>query len=92
MNILHLTIAETLQTSYGVKGCCLAEIHDHELINYIDNKAKCRHLKKFTCKGTVRQVFIGVYRLKNLQSIKLYSADTVSHVGILTQLCELLPL
>ncbi len=37
-------------------------------------------------------MFIGVYRLKNLQAIKLYSADTVSHVGILTQLCELLPL
>jgi hypothetical protein len=30
----------------------------HELINYIDTKAKCRHLNKFTCKGTLRQVFI----------------------------------
>ncbi len=27
----------------------------HWLINYIDNKVKCRHLKKFTCKGTLRQ-------------------------------------
>jgi hypothetical protein len=30
----------------------------HELINYIDTKAKCRHLKKLTCKGTLRQVFV----------------------------------
>jgi hypothetical protein len=29
----------------------------HGLIDYIDTKAKC-HLKKFTCKGTLRQVFI----------------------------------
>jgi hypothetical protein len=28
------------------------------LINYIDTKAKCRQLKKLTCKGTLRQVFI----------------------------------
>jgi hypothetical protein len=25
---------------------------------YMDTKAKCRHLKKVTCKGTLRQVFI----------------------------------
>ncbi len=30
----------------------------HGLINYIDTKAKCSHLQKFTCKGTSRQVFI----------------------------------
>ncbi len=35
----------------------------HGLINYIDTKAKCRHRKKLTCKGTLRQVFIRVYRL-----------------------------
>jgi hypothetical protein len=28
----------------------------HGLINYIDTKAKCFHLKKLTCKGTLRQV------------------------------------
>jgi hypothetical protein len=54
---------------------------DHGLINYIDSQAKC-HLKKFTCKGTLRQVFIRVYTL-NIQSVKfVFSA----------QLCELLPL
>ncbi len=31
---------------------------NHGLINYMDLKAKCRHLKKLTCKGTLRQVFI----------------------------------
>jgi hypothetical protein len=33
-------------------------------MNYIDTKAKCRHLKKFTCKGTFRQMFIRVYRVE----------------------------
>ncbi len=55
---------------------------DHWLINYIDTKAKFCHLKQITCKGTLRQVFIRVYRLE-IQSIMLvFSA----------QLCELLPL
>jgi hypothetical protein len=30
----------------------------YRLINYVDTKAKCRHIKKFTYKGTSRQVFI----------------------------------
>jgi hypothetical protein len=45
----------------------------HGQINYIDIKAKCRHLKQLTCKGPLQQVFIRVYR----QEI-----CTVSHVGI----------
>ncbi len=51
-------------------------------INYIDIKAKCRHLKKLTCKETLRQVFITVYRLE-IQSVMLVFS---------TQLRELLPL
>jgi hypothetical protein len=35
----------------------------HGLINYIDTTTKCRHLKKLTCKVTLRQVSIRVYRL-----------------------------
>ncbi len=31
---------------------------DHGLLNYKDTKTKCRHLKKFTRKGTLQQVFI----------------------------------
>ncbi len=42
----------------------------HWLINYIDTKAKCRHLKKLTCKGTLWQVFIRVYKLE-IQSVIL---------------------
>ncbi len=33
----------------------------HGLINYIDTKAKCRRLRKLTCIGTLRQVFVRVY-------------------------------
>jgi hypothetical protein len=42
----------------------------HGLINCKDTKAKGRHLKKLTCKGTWRQVFIRVYRLE-IQPIML---------------------
>ncbi len=31
---------------------------DHRLINYIDSKEKCRHLKILTCKATFWQAFI----------------------------------
>jgi hypothetical protein len=56
---------------------------DHGLINYIETKAKGCHLKKFTCKGTLRQVFIIVYRLE------LH----FNHMLVfLTQLCEVLTL
>ncbi len=36
----------------------------------VDTKAKCRHLKKITPKGTLRQVFIRVYKLE-IQSATL---------------------
>jgi hypothetical protein len=45
---------------------------EHGLITYINIKEKCRHLKKLTCKGTLRQVFI-----------RIYTGDTVGHVGII---------
>ncbi len=53
----------------------------HGLINYINTKAKCRHLKKFTCKGTLLHMFIRVYRLVK-QSVML---------EFLTKFCELCP-
>jgi hypothetical protein len=66
-------------TSY-LRGAA-AYIHAHGLINYIDTKAICCHChpKKLTCKGTLRQVFIRVYRLE-IQSVMLVFS---------TQLCEL---
>ncbi len=50
----------------------------HGLINFIETKAKCRHLKKFTHKVTWQQVFIEFYRLE------------IHSVMFTTQLCELL--
>jgi hypothetical protein len=44
----------------------------HGLVNYMDTKAKCRHLKIFTCK---RYFAAGVYQ-------SLQTGDAVSHVGI----------
>jgi hypothetical protein len=52
---------------------------DRGLINYTDTKAKCRHLKTLTYKGTLRQLFIRLYRLE-IQSVILV---------FFTQLCEL---
>ncbi len=51
----------------------------HGLIKYLDTKAKCRHLTKFTCQGTFRQEFISVYRQEILPVMLLFS----------TQLCKL---
>ncbi len=42
---------------------------NHGLINYMDTKAKCRHLKKWTSKWTSRQVLIRVYRRYNQSSV-----------------------
>ncbi len=63
---------------------CDSGCSDHGLINfnYIDMKAKCRHLTKLTWKGALRQVFIKVYRLE-IHSVMLVFSN---------QLCELLPL
>jgi hypothetical protein len=43
----------------------------HGLIKYLGTKAKCRHLKILTCTGTLRQVFIRVYRLE-MQSVGIF--------------------
>ncbi len=54
--LTYFDISLTLHVTY-----CLglfAVLTNHGLINYIDTKAKFRHLKKLTCKGTLRQVFI----------------------------------
>ncbi len=41
-----------------ISADCISFDDGHGLINYIETTAKCRHLKKWTCKGTLRQVFI----------------------------------
>jgi hypothetical protein len=52
------------------------------VFNFMDTNANCHHLNKFTCKGTLWQVFSKVYRLEVQSVILVFS----------TQLCELLPL
>jgi hypothetical protein len=41
--------------------------------NYVDTKTKCRHLKKFTFKGTLQQVFIRVYRQEIQYVVRVYT-------------------
>jgi hypothetical protein len=62
---------------------------DHGLINFIDTKIKCRHLKKLTCKGTLWQVFIRVFRLE-IQSVMLVFSyfDLLSISTIPPSLCQ----
>ncbi len=65
---------ERIETYFGkcpYKDPSMTLLSDHGLINYIDIKTKCHHLKILTSEGTLRQVFIIIYRL-----------DIVSHVGI----------
>jgi hypothetical protein len=33
----------------------------HGLFNYVETKAKYRHLKKFTCKGTYTVSHVGIF-------------------------------
>jgi hypothetical protein len=56
---------EGCKTAAGNHVACV-----HGLINNKDTKAKSHHLKKLTCKGTWRQVFIRVHRLE-IQSVML---------------------
>jgi hypothetical protein len=50
----------------------------HDLINFIDIKAKCRHLKNLTYKGTFRQVFI---RLRPIQLLGFCLGWSIYFVG-----------
>ncbi len=49
----------------------------NELYRHEDTTAKCRHLKKLTCKGTLRQVFIRGYRLV-IQSVMYFQPSFVN--------------
>jgi hypothetical protein len=60
----YITYEITTRAELRAKGICgscpvyLLEGGPHGLINFIDTKAKCCHGKKFTFKGTLRQVVI----------------------------------
>jgi hypothetical protein len=64
---MHLYTAETWSKMYN----------NVKMYN-IEVNVKCRHLKKFNCNGTLRQVFITVYRLE-ISNFLL----TFSHLDIL---------
>jgi hypothetical protein len=49
----------------------------HGLIDYKDTNTNCRQLKILTCKGTLRQVFVRVYRLE-IQSVMLVFSTQLS--------------
>ncbi len=72
----------------GNSYICSSLSHDwefwkHGLINYKDTKAKCCHLKKFTCNVTLRQVFIRVYKLE-IQSVTLVFRPSFSPSNLLS--------
>ncbi len=67
----------------------------HGLINYKDNEVKCRHLKILTCKGTLRHVFIRVYRLEipsfvNYCPSNLLSGSLSQGLGQINTCCKVL--
>jgi hypothetical protein len=49
---------QCLPSSRPHRVCVSSVSTGHGLINYTDIKAKCRHLKNFTCKRTLQQLFI----------------------------------
>jgi hypothetical protein len=64
-----------------VGSLCLYICANHGLIDNIDTKTKCRHLKKLTCKGLCGRFL--------LECLKTGDRDMLVFS---TQLCELLPL
>ncbi len=53
-----------MTVSHLPKLPAFSHVCNNGIINYIDTSAKCRHLTKFTYKGTLRQLFIRLYRLE----------------------------
>jgi hypothetical protein len=55
---------------YCVTWCVDYVCLNHWIMTYAETVTKCRYLKILTCKGTLRQVFIRVYRLE-IQTVML---------------------
>jgi hypothetical protein len=63
---------------------CRAVGRYRRTIELIECNAKCRHLKEFTCKGTLRQVFIclrprSLYPPYTLKSVYVYTVNLFTH-------------
>jgi hypothetical protein len=59
LDSVYVKYSEPLQ--YSAEWYVVGSWHGMALINYLDTEAKCRHLKKMICKGSLWQVFIRVY-------------------------------
>ncbi len=81
-SIKHLFRNVVSSVNTGRSLCRLEMDERTQATDYINTKAKCRHLNKLTWNGTLRQMFIRVYILE-IQLVMLVFS---------TQLCELLPL
>ncbi len=56
----HLKVRARISNKFGHRRFQFSLGLAHGLINNTDTKAKCCHLNKLTCKGTLQQVFIRV--------------------------------
>ncbi len=81
VHIVSLLLTNTLQ-GYKIGTKTVKYSNMHCLINYIDTKAKCRHLKKMICKETLRYVFIRVYRLEIQSVILVFSTKLYKQLPI----------
>ncbi len=52
---------------------------DVERLDYLESNAKCRYLKKFTCKRTLRQVFFCLTPYSSLYTLYTCIQFTYSH-------------
>ncbi len=51
------TVKVVCNEKIGGSSGASVDSFEHGLINYIDTKAKCRHIEKLTCKGTLRKIY-----------------------------------
>ncbi len=68
-----LSIPYNKHSTYWFDQYLLTNYRQHGLINYIDIIEKCRDLKIFTFKGTLRQEFIRVYRPEKYSVMLVFS-------------------
>jgi hypothetical protein len=57
------------------RGLAKVDLH-HGLINYVDTKAKCCHLKKLTCKGTLPFSLVQLSTPSPLPCVNRYTVYT----------------
>jgi hypothetical protein len=61
---MHMRVGHKDPHKGGLNKNQIGDRGERRKIRLIEGNAKCRHLKQLTCKVTLRQMFIRVYRLK----------------------------